>query len=112
MSTVEQKVRTVWDLVDFNDGPYAAVVYRHDPMTIETIHGLGSGVNEDSAWSAALAFTEQRLEEVRQLREEITMLCGKILLEDHDIAIAKRIIDRERAILAEKVTGMRPEAWQ
>jgi len=60
------------------------------------------------AWSAAAEFTRDRLEQIRQVREEIAMLAGKLLLEDKDMAAMRRVLDRENAELAKLTAGMKP----
>lgn len=103
----EEFVREHWELVDFSDGPYTAVVYRHDEDTIETIHGLGSGEHAQSAWFAAAEFTRKRLEEIRQLREEIEVVGKAATVFPFYADRCSRILARLERELGELTKGMK-----
>ena len=105
MSTAEQKVRAVWELVHRCDGSYRG--YPRDVVLVQDRNGHWL---DFPSWDAALAFTEERLEEIRQLREEIAYFNYDGAMDI--CAVPKRIITRLKSILAEKTAGMKPEAWQ
>jgi hypothetical protein len=96
VTDAEQKVRAVWMLAQ--------------KSKIGGHIWLSSGTNKSYAdWSAALAFTEERLEEIRQLREEIEEISGDIeTFEDTPSdPVYRRILSRLESILAEKTAGLK-----
>lgn len=115
MNDAEREVRAVWEQVDFSEGPYTCVVYRHDPDTIETIHGLGNGATPDSAWQAAFAFTRKRQQEIAEIEEEIAVMNeGLEAAKEEDLAgiqkytpAFKRILSRLSREREELRRGMR-----
>ena len=64
-----------------------------------------SGVNFDS-WSSAAEFTRARLEEIRQVEEEIALASGTLEAPENGV-IAKRTLARLQAALAELKRGMK-----
>lgn len=66
MDENEQYVRSVWGLVHQCDGSYRH--YSRGTVLVQTTHGQWI---DFPTWSHAADFTRQRLEEVRQLQEEI-----------------------------------------
>ena len=113
MSAAEQKVRAVWERVFVCDGSY-----RSYPSGTILFNWANHRFYDFPSWDAALAFTEARLEEIRQLRYEISL--QKLLLRvkgewglmdgDADRAAVARTITRLESILADLTAGMRPEA--
>jgi hypothetical protein len=66
--------------------------------------------NEAAAWSAAKAFTEARLEEIRLVEEEIEflgILQRNLTMTDSELIAIEGIIVREQAALSELKRGMR-----
>jgi hypothetical protein len=67
-----------------------------------------------AAWAAAADFTISRIEEIRQVKEEIALLRGLVILlneEPGDLSTPAwlRVITREQSALAELIRGVRPE---
>jgi hypothetical protein len=67
---------------------------------------------EDTVWSAAAEFTRSRLEEIRQVEEEMMLLRSMVILLDSEpgdltAPIYKRTLARLQAALAELKRGMR-----
>lgn len=119
---VEQRVRAVWRFFNYSEPDADCDIAI---VQIVTSRGVNEFTDKDPkmAWDAALVFTESRLEEVRQLREEIALLrqycdwCGIIdsgyplgHQDAKDNARMNRTVSRLESILAEKTAGMRPEA--
>jgi hypothetical protein len=79
-----------------------------------------SGVNESAAWSAAAAFTRERLEAIRQLREEIAEQSSafeKRHCFEHVQCIRRRarqarILSRLESELPRLSAGIKPEALE
>jgi hypothetical protein len=62
----------------------------------------------DKAWAAAAEFTRERLEQIRQVEEEIDILrTGVSLLRSSYLDVILRVLARERAALAELRRGMK-----
>ena len=69
---------------------------------------------ESAAWAKAADFTISRIEEIQQVKEEIALLRGLVILlneEPGDLSTPAwlRVITREQAALAELSRGVRPE---
>jgi hypothetical protein len=71
-----------------------------------------SGESEDAAWSAAAEFTRERLEQIRQIKQEMSLLGGMVVLlsvepGDETAPIYQRTIARLEAALADLKRGMK-----
>jgi hypothetical protein len=107
--TDEEKVRAVWA------NEHYLVLSEISPQKFTfnwswdgAIHG--AFYNPADAWAAAWAFTGQRLEEIRQVREEIEWIEAESSMSSgYPYPAALRILARLEAILAEKAGGMKPE---
>jgi hypothetical protein len=109
MDANEQKVRAVWDV--------GRVTRMADICADESWHRFDS-------WADAAEFTESRLEEVRQLREEIKLVQfltngegygqhgdpEEIVADVRGIHAFARVLSRLEATLADLTHGMKPEA--
>ena len=100
----EEFVRRHWEGAEF-------VRFDHDCCEIE-LGGELRGISAKTpkvAWSAARAFTEERLERIRQVEEEIdllTYLADRCTTHEKAKSIALRFRAREQAALAELCKGM------
>lgn len=103
MSDAENKVNSVWERVIVCDGSY-----RHYKKGTVLLNWANHCFYEFDSWSAALAFTEQRLREIAEVEEEITLLERWRTIS----GATKRILAREQAHLAELKRGMKAEATQ
>ena len=121
MSDAESKVRAVWERVEVEHGGHYIYLWPNEDRGCCAVW---------HSWESALAFTEQRLEEIRQVEEEINWL-GLRLWEDQLFAIkaaqadtewlerevpdhcrGKRILAAREAHIAELKRGMKAEATQ
>jgi hypothetical protein len=127
----EQFVREHWSepwLADSHDGKHYGIVLATASLAVwsKDRSGWAEFGTPEQAWSAAAAFTRERLEQIRQVEEEITQVghaLGKEIAqkredegagydvlasddEDH-VVIWNRILAREQAALAELKKGMR-----
>lgn len=112
----EEFVRENWNLVHRCDGSY--LCYPKDRILVQDGHGLWL---EFKAWSAAAAFTRDRLEEKWQLEEEIEWTKkqksysspSRELETAREIyAAPRRILTRLNRDLAALKTGMKPSTAQ
>jgi hypothetical protein len=96
MSEDERIVREVWgSALDADSGGEASIFF----------HQGDTGFNVPT-WAAARAFTEQRLEEIREVRAEIAWL----IRQDHSVdaqPVPRRILARLQATLADLQRGMK-----
>ena len=92
------------------EGPFACVVYFDTGIAdIERcIHAIGNGPTSDTAWHAAFLFTKERERQIAEVEEEIDLLC-KVwpAYYPSDSATMDRIVDVEKARLAELKCGLR-----
>jgi|ERR1700675_2507932 len=110
--TDEEKVRAVWIEVnnfggDAIEGSWCLAITNNEGMNFYHYH------TESEAWSSVLAFTEQSLEEIRQLWEEIAEIADDLTCYAPGEETRKpyeRILSRLESILAEKTVGIKPEA--
>ena len=131
MDANEQKVRAAWKGASVEQpwlelsGDSTYHIYLGDFRSVDSRVREAS---EAEAWAAAAAFTDERLEEIRQLREEIAWIKQASYAGDDSFSQswgydarenctrtirhcrASRTLDRLEAILAEKTAGIRPEA--
>ena len=98
----EEKVRAAFELVHRCDGSYRG--YPRNTVLIQVVHGHWLDFR---SWSAAAAFTDARLAEIAEISEEISLLTGKILLNDADISVVARTLTRLQAIREELRRGMK-----
>lgn len=124
MDENEQFVRSVWDGVNWGASNYEGSEFG--VVIYDDSQGTGFRCKTQSeAWQAAADFTRERLEEVRQLQEEIELLGGDLEVElpsplsgeirtifDRESAIYERVISRLQAILADKTRGMKEGSWK
>lgn len=137
MTSDEEKVRAVWANVRIHEQGCVkeAPNQWHGFVMVDIGNGIGHGREVMIAsgtrakrWAAAAAFTDERLEEIRQLREEIAWIKQASYAGDDSFSQswgydarenctrtirhcrASRTLDRLEAILAEKTAGIRPEA--
>jgi hypothetical protein len=68
---------------------------------------VGLFVNPKEAWAAARAFTEKRLEEIRQVEEEIRWLKATVAWRHTKGFEVDRIVAREHAALERLKAGMK-----
>jgi hypothetical protein len=114
VTDAEQKVRAVWRDVD------SACIYGFEDRC---------QFQHSGNWPAALAFTEERLEEIRQLREEVRLhregvdylfsiikgrleaVCARLVsmqvTDVRTLCADSRTLLRLESILAEKTAGMK-----
>ena len=97
----ERYVRDRWNLVHRCDGSYRG--YLGGVVLIQDTHGL----LHFETWAAARAFTEARLEQIRQVEEEIAYV-RRWHRGPHPVWT--RILAREQATLAELRIGMKVTA--
>jgi len=103
----EQFVREHWERAEacpHRDNRQCCISLGGRMFTRVTVPNTVSGYapSESEAWAAARVFTEARLEEIRQVEEEIEYL--------EDFAFGqpwKRILFREQAALAELKRGLK-----
>lgn len=98
----EEFVRENWNLVHRCDGSY--LCKPKGRILVQDGHGLWL---EFKAWSAAAAFTRDRLEEIRQLEEEIALV-SKDCDGCNQCPAWNRILTRLNRDLAALKTGMKP----
>jgi len=103
----EQFVREHWELVHRCDGSY-----RHYQKGAVLLQEERNHWSEFESWAAARAFTEARLEEIRQVEEEIILLRSMVILltsepTDQTAPIYKRTIVRLSSIRAELKRGLK-----
>ena len=108
MSDAESKVRAAWEKVDARPTHTGRGFVVRLPVIWNQALTDGYFKSEEGAWSAALAFTEQRLREIAEVEEEITLLERWRTIS----GATKRILAREQAHLAELKWGMKAEATQ
>ena len=119
--TPREFVESVWNIVVIQQGFPGRWEY-----VLSALYGQMIFRTESEAESAASAFTLKRLEEIRQVKEEIALVLSYITGQqkaldmpyelptprqrfiDH-IAIFQRILAREQSALAELSRGVRPE---
>ena len=119
MSDAESKVRAAWEKVDARPTHTGHGFVVRLPVIWNQALTDGYFKSEEGAWSAALAFTEQRLREIAEVEEEIEILNSEIEEPDDNwkdpsqaVEAFLRILDREQAALAELKRGMKAEATQ
>lgn len=113
MDANEDYVRSVWRNVrEYADRTSCAVVILTG-SDAEDVHSSDfERTTKESAWSAAAQFTRDRLEQVRQVREEIEVVRRRKHEDGKYPAIAavwSRILARLEAELTRLTAGMRPE---
>ena len=99
-------VREHWDLVHHCDGSYRA--YPRGTVLIQMVHGEWL---DFASWAAAAEFTEQRLEEIRQVEEEIKLgawIVVNCLLPIGSLPVMNRKAARENTALTDLKKGMFP----
>lgn len=94
----EEFVRSVWKLTAQCDGSY-----RSYPRGTVLVQEVRDHWVDFESWPAAAEFTRNRLEEIRQVEEEIYDLNGS----DTPPVSLERILAREQAALTELKRGMR-----
>ena len=119
MNEDERLVRKTWNSVELDSGRWGASV------KINCERPLGVSSTKTDAWSAAAEFTRKRLEEIRQVEEEIKALARnsyvgyeyyyQVLEGVRDIVprvrhhhALSRILAREQAVLGALKKGMKP----
>jgi len=83
---------------------------EHNRWLMFTNNAMYRAVFADSLeklWAAAAEFTRERLEQIRQLEEEIAWLSDGIDVTGDDEPIGERILAREQAALADLKRGMK-----
>ena len=107
--TARELVGGVWNwiVVDIED---SGVGYN-----LSSVHQRARFFTKKEALLAAADFTISRIEEIRQVKEEIALLRGLVILlneEPGDLSTPAwlRVITREQSALAELSRGIRPEA--
>ena len=114
--TDREYVESVWPNVKECDGPFICTVYSClDSCDLErVIQELGNGKTLDKTYAAAAAFTRERLEKIRQVKEEIAWLEMSILgarnLNVQYVPVSERILAREQSAPYELNRGIKPEA--
>lgn len=110
MSDDEKFVREHWDWVHCCDGSYQG--YPRGTILTQSAPGGAKDRKEFSLWSAAAAFTRDRLERIREVEEEIMFTGAELVdcqgMKDLEVII-KRILARETAALIELKRGMKQE---
>ena len=99
-------VREHWDSVHHCDGSYRA--YPRGTVLIQMVHGEWL---DFASWAAAAEFTEQRLEEIRQVEEEIKLgawIVVNCLLPIGSLPVMNRKAARENTALTDLKKGMFP----
>lgn len=103
--TPEEYVRSVWldskYLIHLAEDEYGLILSMYDFLGIWY-------EDRDKAIQAAFEFTQDWVEEVRKLKEEVKLL-EEITEEAENAPIFIRILHHLEAILAEKTRGMREE---
>jgi hypothetical protein len=109
----EEYVRGVWEEANAGDdaagvlaGPYWVCIYDRKRWFY--------GHTEADAWSAAAEFTRNRLEQIKQVEEEIRLLQSMVILlrsepMDATAPVYRRTIARLEAALAELRKGMKEQ---
>ena len=92
------------------DGTWVDYVIRCYDNRID----LACMASKAAAWAAAADFTISRIEEIQQVKEEIALLRGLVILlneEPGDLSTPAwlRVITREQSALADLCRGVRPE---
>jgi hypothetical protein len=105
--TDEEYVRVHWERPRILPCPYNEP-QRRVALNCGGLRTVVYGSSYAWAWSASAEFTRERLEQIREIEEERAMLCGKLLLEDRDIAACRRILARLESALDELREGMNP----
>lgn len=126
MSSDEEFVRAHWEQPELTDHTICCAEDESDaPYRVQI--GLivcKWAASPEGAWSAAAAYTRERLEEVRQLRREVDymrrewqtvsvwvdvdMTDGNSDVDGvRDLHVCSRILSRLESILADKLRGMR-----
>ena len=102
--TAEKYVRSRWASVHIPD-----TNHFHWEVWLEFLDGRAEIFKD---WSAAYAFTLEREEQIREIREEIALLRGMIMLlqsepGDETAPIYQRTINRLQEIVTELRRGMK-----
>ena len=92
------------------DGTWVDYVIRCYDNRID----LACMASKAAAWAAAAEFTISRIEKIQQVKEEIALLRGLVILlneEPGDLSTPAwlRVITREQSALADLCRGVRPE---
>ena len=106
MSDAESKVRAVWERVEVEHGGHYIYLWpNEDPECCAVWH----------SWESALAFTEQRMREIAQAKEGLSLLVnwGNEGFDAKWMVVAfNSILAREKEHLAGLKRGMKAEATQ
>jgi hypothetical protein len=102
VSEDEKFVREHWGLVARCDGSYRD--YPKGTILVQDVnhHWFNFGF-----WSAAAEFTRERLEQVRQVEEEIAWLTDGMAVSGDEEPIGDRILARLKEALAALKKGMK-----
>ena len=125
MDENEKFVRSVWEHMIYRDSALSVPCGPHYVILSSRENGWGKVFGgfyrrtKKEAWSAAADFTRQRLEEVRQVRYEISLLklihvqggWGEIDGEADKAAIL-RTVSRLESVFIEKTHGMKEGSWK
>ena len=119
----EEKVRAAWKRVRYSEtgltdaGPCYVTISLEDHPTAGTVIFMHHGRSKEECFSAAEAFTDDRLKQVAEIEEEIEFLQNRV--RPHwpsendvpwvvaDASRLDRILKREQAALTELRRGMK-----
>ena len=105
MDDNEKYVRDHWDLVHRCDGSYRS--YPRGTVLVQDVNGHWSDFD---SWENAAQFTRDRLEEIRQVEDEITWIEDDVWAysERWDMGKAyERIVSRLQSVLEDSKRGMK-----
>ena len=118
--TARELVKGVWETSEYDTECSRGGSWRYkEPHPLHVLGWFGWDKSSPDALvklhAAAAAFTVSRIEEIRQVKEEIALLRGLVILlneEPGDLSTPAwlRVITREQSALAELSRGIRPEA--